>query len=71
MKVASLRKDLQYKEDKVSLSVMMESETSKEIRILFRKGQSMKEHPEDSFFELTAFMQGRGFELEMIKELLS
>lgn len=44
MKVASLRKDLQYKEDKVSLSVMMESETSKEIRILFRKGQSMKEH---------------------------
>jgi len=30
-----------------------------------------REHPEDSFFELTAFMQGRGFELEMIKELLS
>ncbi|WP_432221339.1 cupin domain-containing protein [Flavobacterium sp. TMP13] len=44
MKTASLRTDLQYNEDKVSIKVMMETETSKEIRILFRKGQTMKEH---------------------------
>ncbi|MEC5165683.1 quercetin dioxygenase-like cupin family protein [Flavobacterium sp. PL11] len=44
MKTASLRKELQYNEDKVSITVMMETETAKEIRILFRKGQTMKEH---------------------------
>ena len=44
MKTASLRKELQYNEDKVAINVMMETETSKEIRILFRKGQAMKEH---------------------------
>ena len=44
MKTASLRTDLNYNEDKVAISVMMETETAKEIRILFRKGQTMKEH---------------------------
>ena len=44
MKTASLRTDLNYNEDKVAISVMMETETAKEIRILFRKGQAMKEH---------------------------
>lgn len=44
MKTASLRKDLNYNEDKVAIDVMMETETAKEIRILFRKGQTMKEH---------------------------
>ena len=44
MKTASLRTDLTYNEEKVAVKVMMETETSKEIRILFRKGQVMKEH---------------------------
>ena len=44
MKTASLRKDLNYNEDTVAINVMMETETAKEIRILFRKGQTMKEH---------------------------
>ena len=44
MKTASLRKELQYNEEKVSIKVMMETEISKEIRILFKKGQIMKEH---------------------------
>ena len=44
MKIASLRKELNYNEEKVAVSVLMETETAKEIRILFRKGQSMKEH---------------------------
>jgi len=44
MKTASLQSDLNYNNDKVAISVMMETETSKEIRILFKKGQLMKEH---------------------------
>ena len=44
MITASLRKEIQYNENKVAINVMMETETSKEIRILFRKGQAMKEH---------------------------
>lgn len=44
MKTASLRSDLKYNEDKVAVNVLMETESSKEIRILFRKGQIMKEH---------------------------
>ena len=44
MKTASLRNDLTYNEDRVAIKVLMETETSKEIRILFKKGQLMKEH---------------------------
>jgi quercetin dioxygenase-like cupin family protein len=44
MKTASLRNEMLYNEEKVSIKVLMETDTSKEIRILFRKGQSMKEH---------------------------
>lgn len=44
MKIASLKNDLNFNNEKVSISVLMETETSKEIRILFKKGQEMKEH---------------------------
>lgn len=44
MKTASLRSELIYNEEKVAIKVMMETEIAKEIRILFRKGQTMKEH---------------------------
>lgn len=44
MKIASLRNEILYNEEKVAVTVMMETETSKEIRIVFRKGQLMKEH---------------------------
>ncbi len=44
MKTASLLKELIYNDTKVSIKVLMETESSKEIRILFKKGQLMKEH---------------------------
>ncbi len=44
MKVASLINDLQYHETRPTIQVLMETETGKEIRIAFKKGQVMKEH---------------------------
>ena len=44
MKIASLTEDLVYNEKKPSISVLLETETSKEIRIVFKKGQLMREH---------------------------
>ncbi|BDD07780.1 cupin [Fulvitalea axinellae] len=44
MQTASLLKDLAYGDERPAISVLFESETSKEIRILMRAGQVMKEH---------------------------
>lgn len=44
MKTSSLINDLKYVEDKPAISVLFETENTKEIRIVMRKGQSMKEH---------------------------
>lgn len=44
MKTASFLENIEFKEDKPSTSLMMETEFSKEIRIAFRSGQKMKEH---------------------------
>ena len=44
MDISSLTKDLEYKENGPAIKVLFENEASKEIRILMRKGQHMKEH---------------------------
>lgn len=44
MKIASLTEELVYNELKPAISVLLETENSKEIRIVFKKGQLMKEH---------------------------
>jgi len=44
MKHSNILSDLNFKEDKVSVSVLFETETTKEIRILFLKGQEMQKH---------------------------
>jgi len=44
MKTASLLDDLIYKEKKPPINMLMETDTSKEIRIIFKEGQLMKEH---------------------------
>ena len=44
MKTASLTQDIQHKNDKPAIQLMLETESSKEIRIAMKKGQQMKEH---------------------------
>ena len=44
MNTSSLLKDNQFNADKPAISVLMETETTKEIKILMRKGQVMKKH---------------------------
>lgn len=44
MKKSSLSQNIIYNESKPSISVLFETETTKEIRIVFKKEQLMKEH---------------------------
>ncbi|EGV44752.1 cupin domain-containing protein [Bizionia argentinensis JUB59] len=44
MKTASITDNLIYNTEKPAISVLLDSDHSKEIRIAMRKGQSMKEH---------------------------
>lgn len=44
MKTASLYQEFQFNENKPAFKVLLETSFSKEIRILMKNGQSMKEH---------------------------
>lgn len=44
MKKSSFNEDIAFNDDKVAVKVIFETEVSKEIRILFKEGQQMKEH---------------------------
>ncbi|MCF6170583.1 MAG: hypothetical protein L3J66_06365 [Bacteroidales bacterium] len=44
MNKSSLTENLQYGEQKPDIKLLFESNSTKEIRIVFRKGQLMKEH---------------------------
>lgn len=44
MKIASLKESIVYNDTKPAINVLLETESSKEIRIVFKKGQQMKEH---------------------------
>ncbi|MFD1292899.1 cupin [Lutibacter holmesii] len=44
MKKSSLTEHITYNENKAAISVLFETETTKEIRIVMKKDQVMKEH---------------------------
>lgn len=44
MKIASLYDQIEYNEQKPSVNVLIDNNNTKEIRIVFRQGQEMKEH---------------------------
>lgn len=44
MKKTSLTENVIYNENKVAISVLFETETTKEIRVVFKENQLMKEH---------------------------
>lgn len=44
MKTASLLKDLEYNDEKPAVKVLLDTDSSREIRIAMKKGQIMKEH---------------------------
>ena len=44
MKKSSLTKNITYNENKATISVLFETETTKEIRVVMKKDQVMKEH---------------------------
>lgn len=44
MKTASLVKDLIYNDTKPAISILLETDSTKEIRIGFKEGQLMQEH---------------------------
>jgi len=57
MKYINILEDLNYNEEKVAINVLFETETTKEIRILFKKGQVMKKH-QTKFPITVAIVQG-------------
>lgn len=44
MKYASLTKNIEYNETKPAVKVLMDTDSSREIRIVMKQGQVMKEH---------------------------
>lgn len=44
MKLASLNNNIQYNEGRPAIQVLMETDASKEIRMVFKEGQVLKEH---------------------------
>lgn len=44
MNFTNILKDISYNENKVAISVLFETETTKEIRIVFKAGQKMNKH---------------------------
>lgn len=44
MKIESFNENIVFNDERVTTSVVLESSFSKEIRVLLKKGQAMKEH---------------------------
>ena len=70
MKTASFTTDLVYNEAKPSISIMLETETSKEIRIVFKEGQIMKEHQTPFPIVVQVFKGAIDFGVQGVKQHL-
>lgn len=44
MKIASLSNDIEYNDKNPNIKVLLDTDSGKEIRIVFKKGQVMKKH---------------------------
>ena len=44
MKIASFLEEVNFNENKLAVSLLLDTDFSKEIRIVFKKGQVMKDH---------------------------
>ncbi|SOU87592.1 AraC family ligand binding domain-containing protein [Tenacibaculum dicentrarchi] len=44
MKVASFLEDIKFNENKPAVSLLLDTDFSKEIRVVFKKGQVMEDH---------------------------
>ena len=64
MKKSSLTENITYNENKPSISVLFETETTKEIRVLMQKNQVMKEHYPEHEWNKLDFDTKRFFALE-------
>lgn len=70
MKIASLTQDLVYNDNKPAIQVLLETPSSKEIRITFKKGQHMKEHKTPFPIVVQVFKGAIDFGVEGNKHLL-
>lgn len=70
MNKASLLDNLTYKDNKPSVTIILETKTSKEVRIVMKKGQSMKEHKAPFPIIIELFDGSIDFGVNGIKQVL-
>lgn len=70
MNTASLIEQLVYQEDKPAVTLLLTAKTTKEIRIVMKQGQTMKEHKAPYPIVIELFEGSVDFGVNGIKKLL-